>query len=66
MAEFRRAWAVVGRDLTPVEGQDADTVTVLKVFFSQRDAQTEVRRLRNADPSDERFYYCEATEVETA
>jgi len=65
MAEFRRAWAVVGRDLTPVEGQDADTVPVLKVFFSQSDAQTEVRRLRHADPSDERFYYCEATEVET-
>ncbi len=41
-------------------------MTVLKVFFSQSDAQTEVRRLRDADPSDERFYYCEATEVETA
>ena len=63
MVEFQEAWAVVLRDLSPVEGEEADVVTVLKVFWSETEARDEVLRLREADPNEGRFYCCEATEV---
>ena len=63
MTEVRNVWAVVLRDLSPVEGDEADVVTVLKVFWREIDARDEVHRLREADPNEERLYYCEATEI---
>jgi hypothetical protein len=47
-----------------VEGDDADTVDVLRVFWSEDEARAEVERLRERDPSPDRLYYCEATAVQ--
>jgi class 3 adenylate cyclase len=63
LEQFEAAWAVVVRDWSPVEGEDADTVDVLRVFWSEDEARAEVERLREADPSPDRLYYCEATAV---
>ena len=52
MAEFRQGWAVVVRDFTPVDGEDADIVTVLRA------------RLREASAARDCLHYIEATEVE--
>jgi class 3 adenylate cyclase len=64
LAEFEPAWAVVVRDWSPVEGDDADSVDVLRVFWSEDEARAEVERLRERDPSPDRLYYCEATAVQ--
>jgi class 3 adenylate cyclase len=64
LAEFEPAWAVIVRDWSPVEGDDADTVDVLRVFWSEDEARAEVERLRERDPSPDRLYYCEATAVQ--
>jgi hypothetical protein len=63
--EFEPAWAVVVRDVSPVEGEDADIVDVLRVFWSETDAHAEVLRLREGDPNPDRFYYFETTEVQS-
>jgi class 3 adenylate cyclase len=64
LEEFEPAWAVVVRDWSPVEGDDADTVNVLRVFWSEDEARAEVERLRERDPSPDRLYYCEATAIQ--
>jgi hypothetical protein len=61
----RRGWAVLMRDFAPIEGDDADVVSVLKVFLDDAQARAEVLRLRTVDPSDDKLFYCEETEVET-
>jgi hypothetical protein len=64
VTEFERAWAVVSRDLTPIDGEEADVVDVLKVFRTKEDALAEVKRPTATEGSDDRFFYCEATELE--
>jgi class 3 adenylate cyclase len=64
LEEFEPAWAVVVRDWSPVEGDDADTVNVLRVFWSEDEARAEVERLHERDPSPDRLYYCEATAIQ--
>jgi hypothetical protein len=66
MTDFQTAWAVVLRDLSPVEGDEADVVTVLRVFWTHADALREVERLRATDEDEDRLYYCEVTEVARA
>jgi hypothetical protein len=60
----RRGWAVVVRDYTPIGENDADVVSVVKVFLSEANAHAEVMRLRAADPSEDKLYYYEETEIE--
>jgi hypothetical protein len=62
---FEPAWAVVVRDVSPVEGEDSDIVDVLKVFWSETDAHAEVLNMRERDPNPDRFYYFQATEVQS-
>jgi hypothetical protein len=64
MTECRPGWALVLRDLTPVDGDEADIVSVLKVYASETDALAEAKRLRAAREGDDCLYYIEATEVE--
>ena len=64
MAEFRQAWAVVLRDFT-VEGEEqADAVTVVRVYWLESDAVAEVARLMRASAEADLLYYAEPTEVE--
>jgi hypothetical protein len=65
VTKFQAASAVLVRDVTPVDREDADIVRVLRVFWTESDAVHEVRRLRAADESEDRLNYCEATEVAT-
>jgi len=60
---FQRAWAVVVRDSSPSTGDESDVARVLRVLWTEADAQTGVRRLRTADKDDRHLDYYEATEV---
>jgi hypothetical protein len=63
LSDFQPAWAVVLRDVETIADEERDVVTVLRVFWSKEAAIAEVRRLRDADPSDDHLYYCDATSV---
>jgi hypothetical protein len=62
--ESEPAWAVLVRDVSDVEGDAADNVDVICVFWSETDARSEVARLREEDSNPDRFYYCQATEAQ--
>jgi hypothetical protein len=66
VAELRQAWAVICRDVGWDEETETekDVFTVLRVFWREADALTEVHRLRTADPHEDCFYYMEETEAE--
>jgi hypothetical protein len=64
MPDFEQAWAVVVRDSGTLDGDQLDVVEVLRVLWNPEDALAEVDRLRQSDPSNDRFYYYEETEVE--
>src|SRR5215208_1634024 len=46
MPKFETGWALIVRDWTPVDGQEADNVSVLRVYASKEEALREADRLR--------------------
>jgi hypothetical protein len=64
MPKFETGWALIVRDWTPVDGQDADNVSVLRVYASKEEALTEADRLRRDHAQRDCFHYVEQTEVE--
>ena len=64
MSKFQTGWALIVRDWTPVEGQEADNVSVLRVYASKEGALAEADRLRRENADRECFHYVEQTEVE--
>jgi hypothetical protein len=64
MAAFRQAWAVVLRDFTVADEEQADAVSVVRVYWSESDAVAEVARLMRKSAEADLLYYAEPTEVE--
>jgi hypothetical protein len=64
MPEFETGWALIVRDWTPVDGQEADNVSVLRVYVSKEEALTEADRLRREHTDRDCFHYVEQTQVE--
>ena len=66
MPDFDQAWAVVLRDSGELDGDQLDTVNVLRIYRSEEAARSEVERRRAEDTNQDHLYYCEETEVERA
>jgi hypothetical protein len=64
MGDFEQAWAVMCRDSGTLDRDQLDFVDAIRVFWTEEAALQEVDRLRREDPTGDRFYYYEATEVE--
>jgi hypothetical protein len=62
--EFDQAWVVMCRDTATLDGDELDIVDALRVFWSKDAALREAERLRRDDPTEDRLYYCQATEIE--
>jgi hypothetical protein len=63
MTDFEEAWVVMCRDTGTLDGDELDVVTALQVLWTEDAARAEVERLRGEDPSDDHFYYYEATQA---
>ena len=63
MANFEQAWIVMCRDTGELDGDQLDVVDAMRVFWAEAEARAEVDRPRREDPSEDHFYYYEATEV---
>ncbi len=64
MPGFETGWALIVRDLTPVDGEEADNVSVLRVYRSKEEALAEAAPLRREYTDRDCFHYVEQTEVE--
>jgi hypothetical protein len=64
MRESETGWALIVRDWTPIDGQEADNESVLRVYASKEDALAEADRLRRENADRDCFHYVEQTDVE--
>jgi hypothetical protein len=64
MPEFETGWVLIVRDWTPVDGEEADNVSVLRVYASKEEALAEADRLRRKYADCDCFHYVEQTELE--